>query len=142
MQRQRRCCSPPLVSAIWTRGIPEGTGPPGRTRKTQRISPLTPLLLTRLVENSPLPLSRLLPPRRTRTTNKEVLSAEGADKARVMAMTLLQRVSTPPPSRRRRKISLKSSATTVTRRDIMRPSVPRSQKTSVGPGDLYADDWA
>ena len=107
----------------------------------ERISPPTPPLLTCLVENSLLPLSRLLPPRRTRTTSKEVLGAERANKDRVVAMTLLQRVSTPPLSRRRRKISLKSSATTVTGRDIMPPSVPRRQKTSVGLGDLHAGDW-
>ena len=37
-------------------------------------------------------------------------------------------------------MSLKLSATTITKRDITPTSVPRSQKTSVGLGNLYAGD--
>ena len=106
----------------------------------EKISPPTPPLLTRLVENSLLSFSRLLPPRRTRTTSKEVLGVERANKDKIVAMTLLQRVSPLPPSKRRRKISLKSSATTVIGRDITPLSVPRRQKTSVGLDNLYAGD--
>ena len=143
MHRQRRCCNLSPVFATWTHGVPEGIGLPGRRRRTpvERISPPTSPLLTRLVENSPLPLSRLHLPKRTRTTSKEVLGTKGADEDRVMAMTLLQRVSTPTPSRKKRKISLKFGATTVTRRDITLSSISKSQKTSVGLGDLHVGDW-
>ena len=65
-------------------------------------------------------------PKKTSTTNKEVLGTKGVDKDRLVAMTLLQRMSTPPPSRMRRKISLKLSVTTVTKRDITPPSIPKS----------------
>ena len=83
MQRQRRCYNPPPAPATWTQGVPGGTGPLGKRRRTQRISPLTPLLLTHLVENSHFPLSRLPPPTQKRTTAK-TLGVVG-DKAKTPA---------------------------------------------------------
>ena len=144
-RRQRRCSNPPPVPATQTRGVPEGTSPLRRRRKTpvERISPPTPFLLTHLVENSSLPLSRLPLPirRRTKTTSKEVLGAEGADKDRAAAMTLLQRMLTLAPSREKWKMFSKSSTTTVTGRDITPPSVSRGQKTNVSFGNIHAGDW-
>ena len=145
MQRQRRCYNPLPAPAIWTQGVPGETRPLGRRRRTsvERISLPTSSLLTHLVENNYLPLSRLPPPtrRRTRITSKEVCGTKRADKDRVRAMNLLQRVSTSAPSRRSWKISPKSRATTVNGRDITPPSIPRDQKTSVGLGNLHANDW-
>ena len=145
MQRQRQCSNHLLAPVIWTQDVPKGTGPPRRRRKTpvERISPPTPPLLIRLMGNSLLLLSKLPPPtqKRTRITSKEVFSAEKADKDRVVAMTLLYWLSTPQLSRRRKKMSPKSSATTVTRRDIMLPSVPKDQKTCVSLNDLHAGNW-
>ena len=144
MQKQKHCYSPLPVFVTWTQGILKGTSPPERKKKTpvERISLPTPPLLTRLIKNSSFPLSRLPPPtqRRTKTTSTEVLNAEEAVEDRIMAMIFLQWMSMPLSSRRRRETSPKSSATTVTKRNIRLPSVPKSQKTSVSLGDLHAGD--
>ena len=145
MQRQRRYSNHLPTPAIWTQDVSKRTSLPKKRRKTsvERIYPSTPPLLTRLVGNNSLPFNRLFSPtrRRTRTTSKEVFGVEGADKDRVVAMTLLQWVSTPPLLRKKKKMSPKLSATTVTGRDITSSSVPRNQKTSISLGDLHADDW-
>ena len=124
---------------------PRGNKLAKKKKKTpvERIS-LPPLpLLARLVENSPFPLSKLLPPtqRRTRTISKEVLGAEEADKDRAAATTPLQWVLTPTPSRRKWKMFPKLSATTVIGRDITPPCVPKGQKNSIGLSGFYAGDW-
>ena len=149
MQRHKRCCNPPPVLGTWTQDVLEGKRK--RTRKTplERISLPTPFPLTCLVGNSHLPPSRLLSPtqRRTKTTSKEVLGVEKADKDKVVAATPLQRELTLTLSREKRETSSKSSASPVIERDIIRTNVPRiriwreNSKTSVSLGNLHAGDW-
>ena len=139
MRRQRRCFNPSPLPATWTQSVLKGTDPLGRRRRTpvERISPPTPPLLTHLVGNRHLPLSRPSPPTRKRTT-AEALGVEGDE-----AKTHLRRASMP--SQRRRKTSPKLSASTAGRRAILPTGAlkrrNRSQKTSIGLGDLHVDDW-
>ena len=111
----------------------------------ERISPPTPPLLTRLVENSPLPLSKLPPTQReTKTTNKVPGAAEN-EKDKVVTPTPLPRVSISFPKKKHRtEIYPKLNALTAIGKDITLRSVfriqRRSQKTSDGLGKLYAGD--
>ena len=147
MRRQKRCFNLPPVPATWTRGVPKGTGPLKRRRRTpvERISPLTPLLLTRLVENSPLPLSKLLLTRRKIRTTNEVLGVAEDKGNKVVTPTPLPRMSISF-SRRKKKTETypKSNALTAIGKHITPTSVlrirRRSQETSDGPGDLHAND--
>ena len=137
-RRQRQCSNPLPVSVTWTQGVPEGTGPLGRRRGTpmERISPLTPLLLIHLVRNRHFPLSRLLPLTHRRTTT-EALGIAGDE-----AKTHLRWALTP--SQRSKKTSSKLSASTVGRRAILPISIlkrrNKSQKTSIGLGNLHVND--
>ena len=138
MRRQRQCSNPPPVSATWTYGIPKGTSPLRRRRKTpiKRISLPTPPLLTHLVENTHLPLSKLPPPTQRRT------SAEALGIERDEAKTHLQRASMPP--QRRKKTSSKLTTSTTGRKAIMPTGVlkkrNKSQKTSIHLGNLHIND--
>ena len=116
-----------------------------KRRKTsvERISPPTPPLLTHLVGNNHLPLSRLpLPTRRRTRTTKEVLGTV-VDGDGDEAKTPLRQVSTLLP-RRKKKISPMSNASTAEGRAILPTSVlrkgTRSQKTSGSLGNLYVDE--
>ena len=143
MQWQKQFSNHLLAPTIWTQSILERTSPRRRRRGTsERISPPTPPLLTHLVKNSHLLLSRLSPPtpRRNRTTNKVPGAAE--DKDRVVTPTLLSQVSISFP--RRRGTSPKSSAITAIGKDITLTSIhgirKRSPKTSDNFDNLYARD--
>ena len=147
MQRQRRCCSPPPVFATWTHGVPKGTGPPRRRRRTpvERISPPTPPLLTRLVENSPLPHIKLSPTRKSNRTTNEVPSAAEDKGNKVVTPTLVPRVSILFPQKKERTGTCpKLNALTVIEKDITPGSVlrirKRGQKTSDCFGNLHAGD--
>ena len=111
----------------------------------ERISPPTPPLLTRLVENSPLLLSKLPPTRRkTRTTNK-VPSAAEDEGNKIVILTPLPRVSILFPRRQEKTgICPKSNAFTAIGKDITPTSIlgirRKSQKTSDSLGNLYAGD--
>ena len=119
MQRQRRCSNLLLAPTRWTQVASKNTDPRRRKRRTpEKISPPTPFLLTHLVRNSHLLLSRLPPltRRRTKTTNEVPAAIKDRDK--VVAATSLQQVLTPTPSKERRKTSPKSSASPIIGRDI------------------------
>ena len=105
MRRQKHYYNPSPVPGTWTHGVPKGTSPLRRMRKTpvERISLPAPLLLTHLVRNSHLLPSKLLSPtqRRTRTTSKKVLNAERANEDRIAATTPLQWLLTPALSKKK-----------------------------------------
>ena len=147
MRRQKRCSNPPPVPATWTRGVLEGTGPLRRRRRTsvERISPPTPLLLTRLVKNSLLLLSKLPPTqRRTKTTN-EVPGTTENERDKVVIPTPLPRVLISFPRRMEKTgICPRLNALTIIGKDITPRSIirirKRGQKTRDGLGNLHAGD--
>ena len=63
-------------------------------------------------------------------------------KKMVMVTAFLQQVLMPIPSKKKWKMSLKLSATIITRRDIILAIVSKKiQKTCVGLDNLDAADW-
>lgn len=92
MRRQKHCYNHQQKPERSIPGIPKGIDPLRRRKKTlERLNPLTPLLLTRLVANTYNLLStKVRQVRRIRT--REVLDAEVAGD--VVATTSQQRVLT------------------------------------------------
>ena len=144
MQRQKRCCNLPPVPATWTQSVLERTKKRMRKTLIERISPSSPPLLTHLVRNSHLPLSKLSLPirRKTKINNKVSGAVEDEDRVAIP----LPRVSMPASSKGKWKISPKLSVTTVIERGIIPTSAfgtqKRSQKTIISLGKLHASDWA
>ena len=138
MQKQKRCYSRPPARGRSMPSVSEATGQQRRKIRTLgRISPLTPPLLTYLVGSNNLPPTK--PIKRIRTT-KEVLGAM-VDEDRVEVKTPLQQVSTLL-AKRKKRISPTSNASSAKEKAITPASVlrRRSQKTSVGLGDLHVGD--
>ena len=147
MLKQRRCSNPPPVPATWTQGILERTSPRKRRRRTpvERISPLTPLLLTRLVENSLFPFSKLPPIRKRIRTTNEVTGATEDKGDKVVTPTPLPRVSILFPRKKEKTGTCpKANALTAIGKDITPTSLlgirGKSQKTSDNLGNLHTGD--
>ena len=98
-------------------------------------------LLTHLVGNSQLPLSKLPPPTQKRTQNTTDVLGVGENISE--AKTHMQQVPTSF-LRRKKETSSKSSVSTITKKASMPTGVfkrGKSQKTTISFDNLHISDW-